>query len=86
VGEWQGTVLSGFGVHLVYVYEHTVAPPPELDEVREAVMQNWHVIQREKFNAEFLEGLKQRYEIIIDEIPANRILARPAQSTKDPST
>jgi hypothetical protein len=85
-GEWHGTVLSGFGVHLVYVYEHAVSPMPQLEKVRDDVLQNWHVEQREEFNNEFLEGLKQRYEIVIDEIPADRILRQSDAAKEDPAT
>jgi hypothetical protein len=85
-GEWHGTVLSGFGVHLVYVYEHIVSPMPKLEDVKDDVLQNWHVEQREEFNMEFLEGLKQRYEIVIDEIPVDRILRAPDAAKEDPAT
>lgn len=73
-GKWHGPVLSGYGVHLVYVYDHQFAPPAEFENVRAAVLENWQIEKREKFNADFLESLKSRYEIIIDEIPAERIL------------
>jgi len=41
------------------------------------VLENWQLEQRDKFNAVFLENLKTRYEIVIDEIPAERILKVP---------
>ena len=76
-GAWHGPVLSGYGVHLVYVYSYEKAPPAVFDEVQAAVLENWQLGQREKFNANFLENLKARYEIVIDEIPADRILKVP---------
>ena len=64
--KWHGPVLSGFGTHLVYVFEFTQAPPPELADVRDAVMTEWQRIETEQFNVDFLESLKARYEIVIE--------------------
>ncbi len=76
-GLWHGPVLSGYGVHLVYVYSYEKSPPAVFEEVQAAVLESWQLQQREKFNADFLENLKTRYEIVIDEIPADRILDVP---------
>jgi hypothetical protein len=76
-GNWHGPVLSGYGVHLVYVYDHQVAPPAVFENVQAQVLENWQFEKREQFNADFLESLKGRYEIVIDEIPAERILLSP---------
>jgi len=65
-GEWHGPVLSGFGTHLVYVYEQIAAPPPELADVREDVMEEWRRLRTEEFNAEYLDRLKARYEIVVE--------------------
>ena len=73
-GQWHGPVLSGYGVHLVYVYDFFEAPAPVFEDVQAQVLEDWHTQQREQFNAEFLENLKDRYEIVIDELPADRLL------------
>ena len=65
-GRWHGPVLSGFGAHLVYVYNFDEAPPPELAAVRDDVLNEWRREQKQKFDVEFLESLKSRYEIVID--------------------
>jgi peptidyl-prolyl cis-trans isomerase C len=79
-GSWHGPVLSGYGVHLVYVYRYEKSPPAVFEDVQAAVLENWQFEQREQFNADFLENLKTRYEIVIDEIPAERILLRPDET------
>ena len=76
-GSWHGPVLSGYGVHLVYMYDFQKSPPAVFEDVQAAVLENWQLEQREKFNADFIENLKTRYEIVIDEIPAERILKVP---------
>ena len=79
-GSWHGPVLSGYGVHLVYVYSYEKSPPPVFEDVQAAVLENWQFEQREQFNVDFLENLKTRYEIVIDEIPSERILLRPDET------
>jgi len=72
-GQWHGPVLSGYGVHLVYVYEHQEAPSPLFDNLRKYVLQDWQREQQVLFNAKFYDGLKSRYEITIAEPPADRL-------------
>jgi peptidyl-prolyl cis-trans isomerase C len=65
-GRWHGPVLSGFGTHLIYVYEFKAAPPPELDSVRADVLDQWQQEQVEQFNAEYFATLQDRYDIVIE--------------------
>jgi hypothetical protein len=85
-GQWHGPVLSGYGVHLVYVYDFQAAPPPVFEDVQATVLEDWHAVQREQFNADFFEALKNNYEIIIDEVPSDRLIGDPAATiSKDES-
>lgn len=84
-GSWHGPVLSGYGVHLVYLYSYEKAPPAVFEDVQAAVLENWQQEQREQFNADFLENLKTRYEIVIDEIPVERLLEVPGSTVTDES-
>jgi hypothetical protein len=84
-GSWHGPVLSGYGVHLVYVYSYEKSPPAVFEEVQAVVLENWQMEQREQFNADFLDNLKARYEIVIDEIPADRILDVPGSNRTNES-
>lgn len=72
--KWHGPVLSGYGVHLVYVYEIQKAPAPELEKMKAKVLEQWHEEKKEQFNADFLKTLKERYEIEIAEVPADRLV------------
>jgi len=65
-GQWHGPVLSGYGVHLVYVYALQTAPEPVFADVRERVFEDWQAEQQEQFNAEYFASLRSRYEIVID--------------------
>jgi len=80
---WHGPVLSGYGVHLVYVYDYFAAPAPVFEDVQARVLEDWHTQKREEFNTEFLESLKDRYEIVIEELPADRLLDAQIEATKE---
>ena len=73
-GQWHGPVASGYGVHLVYVYDLVKAPPAVFEDLQPRVLEDWHAQKQEQFNAEFLDSLKHRYEIVIDELPTDRLL------------
>jgi peptidyl-prolyl cis-trans isomerase C len=85
-GQWHGPVLSGYGVHLVYVYDFQEAAAPVLENVQARVLEDWHTQKRDEFNAEFLKSLKSRYEIIIEELPADRLLDVQIEAAKDEAT
>jgi parvulin-like peptidyl-prolyl isomerase len=66
-GQWHGPVLSGYGVHLVYVSSIIEPPPPVFSEVRERVVQDWTTDRSEELNEQFYASLRDRYTIIIEE-------------------
>jgi len=87
-GVWHGPVLSGFGVHLVYVFEKLQAPTPDLADVRPQVLEGWQREQMDTFNKKFYEGLKDRYTVIIEDdgLAPGSLLEpreRPSSSTGD---
>jgi len=64
-GSWQGPIVSGFGLHLVYISERIEGSVPELDEVRETVLREWSAEARKKANEAFYEMLRERYTVTI---------------------
>jgi len=74
-GSWHGPVLSGYGVHLVYVYEAEKGEPATLDSVREKVVTAWYDQKKETLHSDMLENLKKDYQIVIDEVPEELIIA-----------
>ncbi len=66
LGRWHGPVLSGYGVHLVYVSDYLAADEPVLADVRDEVLNEYFREQTEKFNAEYLAALRERYDIIME--------------------
>lgn len=82
---WQGPILSGYGVHLVYIYDRTHAPAPALTEVEEQVFEAWQQQRLEEFNELFYEGLKERHQIIIEDgqlAPGDILPAKPGTAAE----
>ena len=66
-GQWHGPVLSGYGVHLVYVSNVIEPPAPVFAEVRERVMQDWTSDRSEELNEQFYANLREQYTVVIEE-------------------
>ena len=67
VGSWQGPIMSGFGLHLVHIDERTEGGAPELDEVRDQVVRDWGVQNRNLSNKAFYERLRKRYTVTVED-------------------
>jgi peptidyl-prolyl cis-trans isomerase C len=66
-GQWHGPILSGYGVHLVYVQAIIPASIPPFTTVREQVKVQWLDEQRESLNKKFYDKLINTYDIVIEE-------------------
>ena len=75
-GQWHGPVLSGFGVHLVYVNSIDEPPPPVFAEVRDRVMEDWRLDRGEELNDQFYISLRDQYSIVIEE-PEEGVVVLP---------
>jgi hypothetical protein len=70
IGEWQGPVESNYGIHLVFVDERSERRSPALEEVRDAVRREWLNARRSESNKKFYDGLRKRYTVDIEPVPA----------------
>ena len=68
VGDWQGPVRSGYGLHFVKIDEHTAARAPDLEEVRAAVERDVLSDQSQKINEAFYAALRERYTVRIESV------------------
>lgn len=64
--QWHEPVVSGYGMHLVYVHEIIKPPIRSLADVRERVVQDWENEKRDEFNEKFYANLRDRYTIVIE--------------------
>ena len=66
VGNWQGPIVSGFGLHLVNISERSDGRIPDLESVRDAVFRDWSFEMRKEANKAFYESLRKRYEVTVE--------------------
>jgi parvulin-like peptidyl-prolyl isomerase len=83
-GRWSGPVESGFGLHLVLVEAREEARASALDEVREAVRNDWLAAQRAEANEAFFRRLRERYEVTVDAFAGPADAAPPAAAEAKP--
>jgi parvulin-like peptidyl-prolyl isomerase len=82
-GEWHGPVLSGYGVHLVYVHDLEEAPRPEFAEVQERVEQDWMYERRQELQDKYVNEVLGNYEVVFEDMPpeqAEQAEVRPETS------
>jgi hypothetical protein len=68
-GDWQGPVQSGYGLHLIRVNEKVAAQVPELATVIDKVRTDLMFEQRQTANDEIYKRFRERYEIVVEEVP-----------------
>ena len=66
-GVWHGPVLSGYGVHLVYVHGKQSFPQPSLAEVRERVLNDRTTAKRRELDDEYVARLREKYDVVIED-------------------
>jgi hypothetical protein len=79
-GQWHGPVLSGYGVHLVYVSNVSEPPAPVFAELRERVVQDWKTVRGEELNEKFYANLRQQYTVVIEEAAEEEKVAAVGES------
>jgi hypothetical protein len=75
IGSWQGPIDSGYGVHLVFVAQHTDSHLPALAEVREQVRREYLDAKRSEATDKFYKVLLSRFSVRI-ESPEGKKLAQ----------
>ncbi|MDN3512162.1 MAG: peptidylprolyl isomerase [Candidatus Jettenia sp. CY-1] len=65
-GEWEGPVLSSYGIHLVMVSERLEGRMPSLSEVHSEVENDWRYAWRQETNIAAYQRLRERYEVVIE--------------------
>jgi peptidyl-prolyl cis-trans isomerase C len=64
---WAGPVQSGYGLHLVFVEGVQDAFQPPLEEIRQAVRDEFMSYRRREVDELFYNKLREGYEIVIEE-------------------
>ena len=67
-GSWQGPILSGFGLHLVFIEEFSPGRALTLEETERDVRRDWANEQRVRTIETLYEELRQQYTITIEPV------------------
>jgi hypothetical protein len=78
-GRWQGPVPSSFGQHFVYISERIPGSLPALDAVRDAVRREWSNARRLEAEQKLYGSLRERYEIVVEEVSATSTQAEASR-------
>ena len=74
---WNGPILSGYGVHLVYIHSRQAAIPPKFPKVRRKVLQDWKNEEQKVLSDRYIANLLAKYDVKVEE------MARQDPSSKD---
>jgi hypothetical protein len=75
-GLWAGPVKSGYGVHLVRVTDLSPARLRAFEELRPKVLEEWRHQQETEAKAAYLDRLREKYGVAIDD-SVSRFFAPP---------
>ncbi len=76
INTWQGPIESGYGLHLVRISEKIDSRRPELASVIDKVRTDFMFEQRQRVNKEIYEKFKERYEIVVEDMPRQSGMAK----------
>jgi parvulin-like peptidyl-prolyl isomerase len=66
VGEWQGPVSSGYGLHLVKVVEREESRVPDWREVAGRVINDMEFEAKASARDQLYQEIAQNYEVVLD--------------------
>lgn len=80
-GQWHGPIISGYGVHIVYVNHIKQPPEPDFGLLRERVTADWKIDKGEELNESFYQNLREQYSVVMESpIDENRLLQSKVSS------
>jgi hypothetical protein len=77
-GRWSGPIESGYGLHLVKVTGVSSPQARPFAEVRERLAEEWRRERQETAQAQLLQGLMRKYQVVVD--PSVRLWLGPLAS------
>jgi hypothetical protein len=66
---WQEPIGSTFGLHLVYISEHTASRMPEFENIRESVKNDFMYERKKEVIDGAYNAVKSRYRILVEGLP-----------------
>ena len=74
LNQWAGPVGSAYGYHLVFIQDRKITGEPRFELLRDQVREAYMAQKRQENNRLFLQQLRAKYRIVIDEnaLPAGK--------------
>jgi hypothetical protein len=69
VRTWQGPVVSGYGLHAVYVQERSDAKLPDFSELKERLRSDWMSEKQREIARKAYVKLRSRYRVLLEGMP-----------------
>jgi hypothetical protein len=66
---WQGPVVSGYGLHAVYVHERSDAKLPDLNGLKARLRADWMAERQREIARIAYEKLRMRYRVLLEGMP-----------------
>ena len=79
-GAWRGPVVSGYGLHLVYITAVTRASAPDFSALAEQAKELWTDEKSRELNERFIENLIESYEITVEDTDIALAVPGPSAS------
>jgi parvulin-like peptidyl-prolyl cis-trans isomerase-like protein len=79
-GSWAGPVKSSYGVHLVRTTDLRPAALRSFEEVRQKVQEEWRRQREDETKAQYLDKLREKYGVVIDESARPLTSSPPAEA------
>lgn len=79
VGKWTGPLVSGYGLHLVYIDSKTASKTASLEVAKQSVLEDWTTDERKKVNDTFISNLLKQYDVVVSK-PST--ILKPQKSSK----
>jgi PPIC-type PPIASE domain len=82
LGQWQGPVASGYGVHLVFLAGRSEGETPALQNVRDDVRREWSNAQQREAAERFYRSLLKKYSVTVETPPSAAASASDAVAAR----
>jgi hypothetical protein len=66
---WQGPVLSGYGLHAVYIHERQDARLPDYSEISDRIKNDWMREKQQENDRKVYGELRTRYRVLVEGMP-----------------
>jgi len=79
---WHGPIVSGYGLHLVYVRERVESRIPQYAEIRDRLVADYNRMRSDRAKDALYQGLATRYDVKIDEQAVQSAALRDGQAAR----